>query len=265
MILRLMFLGLFVAPVTLVLAPFQILIVVLGLPYAHGLPKLFFTLLAFGLGLKVNLVGAPVKSGAVLLVANHISWLDIPAIGSKLPVSFVAKSEVATYPLVGWLARLHRTIFVDRSRRTDTARTTNAMGAHMSKGNTVLLFAEGTSDIGTHVLPFRSALLGAARNAMGSGVEVVIQPVAIAYTAISNLPLSRGERVKIAWIGDMGVGDNLKAILASGPKTVTIALGAPIPAIGDRKQLALEAETKVREMLVALNRSLPLPSDEILV
>lgn len=265
MILRLMFLGLFAAPVTLVLAPFQILIVVLGLPCSHALPKLFFTLLAFGLGLKVELVGAPVQKGAVLLVANHISWLDIPAIASKLPVSFVAKSEVATYPLVGWLARLQRTIFVDRRRRTDTGRTASAMGEHMGKGNKVVLFAEGTSDIGTHVLPFRSALLGATRTAMGNGTDVAIQPMAIAYTAISNLPLSRGERPKIAWIGDMGVADNLGAILASGPKTITIALGAPIPAVGDRKQLASLAEGKVREMLVALNRSLPLPSEEILV
>lgn len=262
MILRLAFIALLVFPVTLILLPLQFLILALNLPYWQVLPRLFFRLLAFALGLKVKIVGAPAENGAVLLVANHISWLDIPAIASQVPVSFVAKSEVSRYPVVGFLAKLQKTVFVNRTRRTDTRRTAREMSALMGKGGKVLLFAEGTSDIGTHVLPFRSALMGAAQTAMqeGGAQKVSIQPLAIAYTHISGLPLSRHERPQIAWIGDMGVGDNMRQILSSGPKQVVIAFGDPLPGDGDRKKVAKEAEDAVRKMLVAVNRQGALPN-----
>lgn len=262
MVLRIAFILLVVAPLTVLALPFQVLILALGLPVWQVLPRLFFRLLAFGLGLKVTVLGAPVRTGAVLLVANHISWLDIPAIAARVPVSFVAKSEVARYPVVGWLAKLQRTVFVDRTRRTDTGRTAREMSALMGRGGTVLLFAEGTSDIGTHVLPFRSALLGAAQAALAGGAAdaVAIQPLAIAYTHVSGLPLSRHQRPQIAWIGDMGMGDNLRHILSSGPKRVVIAFGDPLPGDGDRKTVARQAEDAVRAMLVAINRQGALPN-----
>jgi 1-acyl-sn-glycerol-3-phosphate acyltransferase len=257
MTLRLAFLSLVVLPFTLVGLPIQLLIVWLRLPGWQLLPAIFFKLLAFGLGLRVSVAGQPLEKGPVLLVANHIGWLDIVAVASKFPVSFVAKSEVADWPVVGTLARLHKTIFVDRTRRSDTRRTADQMSARLAQGLPVLLFAEGTSGIGTHVLPFRSALMGTASAALKDGAK--IQPLAIAYTKISGLPLSRPERRQVAWIGDMGITDNLGAILRSGPKEVILALGNPMLAHGDRKQSAKRAETEVRKMLNALNRGLPLP------
>lgn len=256
MIVRLVFLALIVMPFTLLGLPIQLLIVALRLPFWQVLPTIFFKLAAFGLGLRVSLAGQPLAKGPVLVVANHIGWLDIVAVASKIPVSFVAKSDVASWPMIGTLARAHRTIFVDRTRRTDTRRTADQMSARIAKVVPVLLFAEGTSGIGTHVLPFRSALFGAVPK---DGAK--IQPLAIAYTKISGLPLSRSERRQIAWIGDMGIGDNLGAILSSGPKEVVLAFGAPIPADGDRKRIAKQAETSVRRMLNALNRADPLPRD----
>src|SRR5690606_28266300 len=99
----------------------------------------------------------------------------------------------------------------------------------------------------------------------GAREKIAVQPMAIAYTAISNLPLSRHERPKIAWVGDMGLGDNFSKILASGPKSVSIAFGAPRPASDGRKALTRGAESAVRQMLVALNRGGPLPSEEVLL
>ncbi|MCD7058512.1 lysophospholipid acyltransferase family protein [Pelagibacterium xiamenense] len=260
MVFRLLFLALVVVPFTLAGLPIQLLLLALRRPEWTVLPRIFFKLTAFALGLRIKIVGAPARNGPALIVANHISWLDIPAIAAKFPVCFVAKSEIATWPIIGALARLQKTVFVDRTRRTDAGRTAGEMKDRIAEGANVLLFAEGTSDIGTHVLPFRSALLGAARQAMaeGTGHEVVIQPMAIAYTALSGLPLSRHERPKIAWIGDMGLGDNLRQILSSGPKDVTIAFGDPIKGDGDRKTIARTAEREVRRMLVALNRGQPL-------
>lgn len=261
MVRRLLFLALVALPLTLLALPFQAVIVALRLPFWSVLPLVFFKVMAFGLGLRVRLEGTPIRGAPALLVANHIGWLDIVAVASRVPVSFVAKSEVARWPVVGLLAWLHRTIFVDRKRRTDTGRTAREMSARIAESAAVLLFAEGTSDIGTHVLPFRSALMGAASTAMaGTGKPVMIQPVAIAYTAISGLPLSRNDRRQVAWIGDMGVGDNLDAILASGPKDVTIAFGTPISSTGDRKAMARAAEDQVRLMVNALNRRQALPS-----
>ncbi|RDE09485.1 lysophospholipid acyltransferase family protein [Pelagibacterium lacus] len=260
MIARLCFLGLVVLPFTLLALPLQLALRALNVPLWRLLPLAFYRLLAVGLGLRVRLEGERLAKGPVLLVANHIGWLDIVAIGAVLPVSFVAKSEVAGWPLVGPMARLQRTIFVDRRKRTDAGRTAREMRARIAEGGPVLLFAEGTSDIGTHVLPFRSALLGAARDAMGEGEGAVpVQPLAIAYTKISGLPLSRADRRTVAWIGDMGVGDNLGAILSSGPKQVVLALGAPLDGAGDRKRVARTAEAAVRSMLGALNRGHPLP------
>jgi len=254
--LRLVFFGLVVLPFTLLGLPIQFVIVRTGLPGWQFLPSIFFKLLAFTLGLRVALAGQPLANGPVLVVANHIGWLDIIAVASKVPVSFVAKSDVARWPLIGTLARMHKTVFVDRARRTDTRRTAAEMSARIAQGVPVLLFAEGTSGIGTHVLPFRSALIGAAPKDGAS-----IQPLAIAYTKISGLPLSRSERRQIAWIGDMGITDNLGAILGSGPKDVVLAFGAPIPATIDRKLVAKRAQTTVRRMLNALNRADPLPRD----
>lgn len=257
---RLAFIALAVLPFALVGMPFQALILAFRLPGWTLLPHAFFKMFAFGLGLRVRVVGAPVTDRPVLLVANHISWLDIPAIASRIPVSFVAKSEVAQWPLVGLLARMHRTIFVNRTRRTDTRRTANAITRRIEEGGTVLLFAEGTSDIGTHVLPFRSALLGAAQAAMTpkGGGTVAIQPMAIAYTARAGLPIARHERTQLAWVGDMGILDNLFEILSSGPKDVTIAFADPIGGEGERKTIAKMAEREVRRMLVAANRGQPL-------
>lgn len=267
MVLRLFFLALVVVPFTLIGLPVQLILMGTTPRAWRILPRVFFRLLAYGLGLRVTILGSPPAAGTTLVVANHISWLDIPAIASLLPVRFVAKSDVARYPLVGFLARLQKTIFVDRTRRTDTGRTSAEMGAALGAGDLVLLFAEGTSDIGTHVLPFRSALMGAAQKAMDAsdGRIIMIQPMAIAYRAVSGLPLSRQERTRIAWVGDMGVGDNILEILKSGPKDIAIAFGPPIPATGDRKALARHAEGAVRAMLVALNRARPLPSPDQLV
>lgn len=260
MILRVLYLSFLTVPFLLIGAPVQFVLIKAVPRLSHLLPQLFLRLVAFGLGLKITVHGRP-AAGPVLLLSNHISWLDIVAIGATVPVRFVAKSEVAAYPLVGLFARLQRTIFVDRARRAETGRIAREMSGALGAGDAVLLFAEGTSDIGTHVLPFKSALVGAAEKAIAArgGKAVAIQPLAIAYGAISGLPLSRNERGKIAWVGAMGVHDNLGAILGSGLKSVSIAFGAPLAGQNGRKALARQAEGQVRQMLVALNRGLALP------
>ncbi|MFT6658106.1 lysophospholipid acyltransferase family protein [Maritalea sp.] len=263
MIWRIVFFVVVTIPLMLAIVLCQSIVLALKLKNWNFFPRLAHKLVCFNLGIKVIQIGKPASDKPTLLVSNHISWLDIPAIGSIVPISYVAKSEVGRWPIVGFLANLQKTIFVDRQKKTDTGRVAHEMGERMSDGRAVVLFAEGTSDIGLHVLPFRSALVGSTQAAMKNDhvSEMYIQPMVIAYTHLNGLPISAAERSKIAWIGDMGIEDNIGDILRVGTKSTTVMFGEPIAIArdDDRKMITKNAEEKVREMLVAINRQTPLP------
>lgn len=262
MILRILFFIFLYVPFMLVGIPLQFLVTRLGLDW-NVIPRWFHAMGARFLAMQVKVIGTPSTDRPTLIVSNHVSWTDIIAVGSKADVTFVAKSEIARWPFVGFMASLQRTLYVDRKRRGDAHRASREMGKRMASGGAVLLFAEGQSDIGTHVLPFRSALIGAAQHAMqdaGAG-EVMIQPLTIAYTRLQGLPVGRTDRSLIAWIKSKSVKQNIREILTGGTREVTLAFGTPRPldATSNRKQVAREAEGEVRRMLVALNRGTPLP------
>ena len=263
MIFRVLFFIFVYFPFLLVFVPIQWAWSRLPIPGWHWIPRMFHTLGAIFLGLKITMLGKPVEGKPTLVVSNHISWTDIIAIGSVADITFVAKKEVAKWFFVGFMASLQRTVYVDRTRRTDAKRTTREMAKRMASGEAVLLFAEGQSDIGTHVLPFRSALVGAAQHAMeeAGAREVMIQPLTVAYPRLQGLPVGRTDRNLIAWIKGKSVGENIREILTGGVKEVTIAFGVPkVLAHGaDRKKVTRDAEVEVRRMLVALNRGEQLP------
>ncbi|NOZ33250.1 MAG: 1-acyl-sn-glycerol-3-phosphate acyltransferase [Alphaproteobacteria bacterium] len=263
MIAKTLFLVFVLVPFTVIAIPIQMVIVGLRLPFWQVLPRLFHTLLAQFLGLRITIIGKPYDRLPTLVLSNHVSWLDIPAIGAAAPVAFVAKSDITQWRFVAFMAALQKTILVDRTRKIDTGPTGKRMAAHLARGDAVLLFAEGTSDLGTHILPFRSALVGAIQPAMiqsGAG-EMAVQPMTIAYTHLQGMPIGRTERSLIAWVGNMGVGDNFFDILNSGTKSVTIMFGEPIIVTPqtNRKAVTKLAEHKVRAMLVAINRGTKLP------
>ncbi|MDV3252450.1 1-acyl-sn-glycerol-3-phosphate acyltransferase [Devosia sp. BK] len=259
MILRSLFFIFIFVPFMILAIALQWIIVTLRLPFWTVIPRLFHRMGCIFLGLRVTTIGEPATGRPTLLLSNHISWTDIVAIGSVAEVTFVAKQEVGKWPLVGLLADLQKTIYVDRTRRAGTGRTAEAMGQHMAGGNAVVLFAEGQSDIGTHVLPFRSALVGAAQHAMeaAGATDVNIQPLTVAYTKLQGLPVSRNERSLIAWIKSKSVKQNIREILSGPVKDVTVAFGAPqiLSAGGNRKTITRAAENEVRATLVSLNRS----------
>jgi 1-acyl-sn-glycerol-3-phosphate acyltransferase len=213
-------------------------------------PVLFHRLFLRMFGLHVEVQGAPAREAPVLVVANHLSWLDISVLGSLMPLSFVAKSEVADWPVVGLFARLQRTVFIDRARRTHTAAVNAAVAQRLAAGDAIVLFPEGTSSDGNRVLPFRSALVGAARTALaGGGAEKIhLQPLAITYTRRNGLPLTRRERPEVAWYGDMDLAPHLLGFLAGGPFDARVTWSEPIPfdAETDRKRATAEAEAAVR-------------------
>jgi 1-acyl-sn-glycerol-3-phosphate acyltransferase len=257
MIFRTLFFIFVMVPFLLIGIPVQFIITRLGL-FSPFLTMLFHRVGCIFCGLRVKTIGEPLHNRPTLLLSNHISWTDIVAIGSVADVTFVAKTGVRDTFFVGFMASLQRTLFVDYNRRSDAKRTSKEMAQRLAKNGAVLLFAEGHRDLGDHVQPFRSALVGAAQAAMieGGAKDVALQPVTIAYTHLQGLPISRNERSGVSGMNARGLKAVIAGILGSGVKDVTIAFGAPIPmsAETDRKVITKLAEDQVRRTLVALNR-----------
>lgn len=244
--------------VTLIMLPIQIVADRFNWPLARRLPVWWHRLALARLGFRVTEIGAPAVDRPLLLVPNHASWLDIPLLGSRMPLSFVAKSEVSRWPIFGLLARLQRCVFVERERRTKTGEVARGIGARLAGGDVMVLFAEGTSNDGNGVLPFRSALLGATTAAMTAEspdgtthASVWVQPVAIRYATIQGLPVGRADRPKLAWYGDMDLLPHLKAVFSLRAVDVEIIWGEPVAVVAglDRKRLARDLEVRVRALL----------------
>jgi 1-acyl-sn-glycerol-3-phosphate acyltransferase len=160
------------------------------------------------------------------------------------PVSFVAKREVASWPFFGSLARLQRTVFVDRDRRHATGSSRNDMQARLLQGDILVLFPEGTSSDGRRVLPFKTSFFGAAE------VEgVLVQPLSIVYRGHRNLPMNRRLLPSYAWYGEMDLAPHLLEALATGPIEVAVICHPPLSLSGEltRKTLARHAELEVRK------------------
>lgn len=240
---------------TLVALPTQMVLVRLGLRSASRLPVWWHRRALAAMGVRVRVSGAAVGDRPLLITPNHASWLDISVLGSLMPLSFVAKAEVAGWPVFGLFARLQRTVFVDRTRRTAAGRAASELGGRLARGDAMVLFPEGTSSRGDVVLPFRSALIGAARAAMTEGGHdrVWVQPLTVAYTRIAGLPIGRADRPRVGWYGDMELAGHLWGVFTAGGIDVEVVWGEAQPCDGttDRKALAGELERAVRQGLVA--------------
>jgi 1-acyl-sn-glycerol-3-phosphate acyltransferase len=231
--------------VTLLLIPVQWLLLTLGLPARRTFPHRYHRFVARLFGIHIRVLGTP-PATAALLLANHSSWLDIVIFSAVTPLSFVAKSEVGTWPFFGTLARLQRTVFVTRARRSETGEARDAIAERLAQGDVLVLFPEGTSDDGNTVLPFKSALLSAADAALHDGCKVIVQPVSTAYVARQGIPMGRENRPLYAWYGDMELVPHLWEALEAGPLDVVVQFHPPLEAM-DRKELARAAWDTVRK------------------
>jgi len=248
-----------IAVITFPLMPVQWLAIRLNLGARRRIPVIYHRMLCAILGVRIRVVGERMPEHPLLIVANHSSWLDIPIISAVAPVVFVAKSEVATWPIFGWLAKLQRSVFVDRKRRARTAEVNAEIGQRLAEGDPVVLFGEGTSSDGNRVLPFRTALIGAARDALAEAEHVRrvwIQPLALAYTELLGLPIGRQHRHMVAWYGGLSLWPHLVGICRRGAIDVVVTWGEPVvfDESTDRKQAARELELKVREITTSVLR-----------
>jgi lyso-ornithine lipid O-acyltransferase len=231
---------------TMPLMPVQALFNAAWLKMARRFPHWYHRVLARILGLRVHVEGIVPKTGPAFIVANHVSWLDIVALSAALPVSFIAKQEVRGWPLFGQMARLQRTVFVDRERRAKTGIVRNDIASRLAMGDLLVLFPEGTSHDGQHVLPFKSSLFGVT-----SAAGATVIPVTIAYTRKWNLPMTRRQRPACAWYGDMDLRPHLWDFVRGGPVEVRIVVHGPLDGKEHRKTLSRLAESTIRSSLSA--------------
>jgi len=182
------------------------------------------------------------RGGNVLIVANHISWLDIFVLNSVHPVRFVAKSELARWPILGAMIRGAGTLFVERTKRRDTRRVNNHVALVLASGDVVAIFPEGTTTDGLDMLPFKSSLLQPIVEAEGH-----VQPVAIRYRTLDGT-LS----VAPAYVGETSFAESFWQVCGVRALTVELIATASLPARdGHRRHLARDAERLIRTALAA--------------
>ncbi len=207
------------------------------------------------LGIRLIVRGAPVDRQPVLFVANHTSYLDIVALGAVLDAAFVAKSEVSGWPVFGLIAKLGRTVFVDRRPRKSHVHRDDMMERLTQSGKSSILFPEGTSHDGNRVRAFKSALFSVAEVNDPSGQPLTVQPITVAYTQLDGIPVGRAWRPLFTWYGGMELASHLWTMIGLGNTTVEIELhpATNLAAIGSRKGLADHCYRLVANGLAAAN------------
>jgi 1-acyl-sn-glycerol-3-phosphate acyltransferase len=187
------------------------------------------------LNIRLQRTGMDIAPG-VLLIANHISWLDIFVINAVAPSAFVSKDDVQGWPLVGWLAARNDTIFLRRGHRREARRISEEVGAALAAGMTVAVFPEGTTTEGRGVRTFHGALL---QPAIDAGRP--IQPLALSYR------LPGGDYCAApAYAGETSFGESLRAILTQPEIQARLEVCAALPTIdADRRNLAARAHALI--------------------
>lgn len=233
---------------TLVLIPAQLAFVTTGSRLQRALPIVFHRFVARMLRIRVEVHGSPSPDRPVLFVANHSSWLDIVILSTAAPLSFVAKSEIARWPGFSILAKLQRSVFIER-RRGKAKEGVNDIQARLRAGDNIVLFAEGSSGDGNSVNPFKSSMFSAAEIDVGGGRLPTVQPVSIAYTHLDGFPLGRRQRHRLTWYGKMSLPSHLWNVFGQGYARVVLQFHAPVRPgdFASRKELALYCQARVAE------------------
>jgi 1-acyl-sn-glycerol-3-phosphate acyltransferase len=250
LLLRLLRAVLFVAA-TFALAPIQGALLLFKAPLSRRFPRYFHRVGCRILGFRIETVGQPSQRHPTLFVANHSSYIDVPVLGSLVDASFVAKAEIASWPFFGMLAKLQRSIFVDRRPGT-TGKQRDALVRRLEEGDDIIIFPEATSSDGIHMLPFKSALLSVAE-LRPHGQALAVQPVTVAYLRLDGMPMGRFFRPFVAWYGGMEVVPHLWTMLGLGTLTFRVIFHpvVTLDQFGSRKDLAVHCYKVIHGGLAA--------------
>jgi 1-acyl-sn-glycerol-3-phosphate acyltransferase len=180
-----------------------------------------------------------------MFVANHISWMDIHALNSIISLRFIAKSEIKSWPILGYLAKKANVLFIDRDKRQETGRIVQMTSNSLSSGDNLCLFPEGTTTDGTKIMPFKSSIIQAAIHA-----KVTIHPVAIRYPGLNGKA-----NTEMAYAGETTMRESMQQILKQRNPIVELHFLAPISTVElhendkDRRKLTQQIEQQIKEKL----------------
>jgi lyso-ornithine lipid O-acyltransferase len=223
--------------VTLVLLPFQLAGLAFDWKIRRYVPRLWHRSACWLLGIRIRVHGHLERRRPLMLASNHVSWKDILVLGAVADVVYIAKAEVANWPVFGTLAK-----------------QVNEIAARMTAGEIVVLFPEGTTSDGNRLLEVKSSLFGAAAAAVPHTPDGVVhvQPVSIAYTRVHGMAMGRFHRPLAAWPGDIELMPHLMGVLKEGALDVDLAFGDTVDfRTGDnRKHLSQNITAQLRRMLI---------------
>ena len=234
---------------TVALLPFQFIIVFFIKNYAYIIPYFYHKICLRIFGIKIKTFGKVSINSPILLISNHASYLDIIILGSLFKTSFIAKKEISKWPLLGILAKLQNTIFIDR-RVSSLKNQENQIIKHLNEKKNLLIFPEGTSSDGNRVLPFKSSLFNIFEKNLNS--KILVQTITIVYKKINGIPMNRIERKNITWHSNMDLIPNIFNVLKKLSIEVEIIFNDEfLPSKEyDRKKLALHCWEKINYNLI---------------
>ncbi|WP_133366792.1 lysophospholipid acyltransferase family protein [Qipengyuania sediminis] len=208
--------------------------------YGSPFPMWFLGTAGWICGARVTRIGTPLRRD-VFFIANHVSWIDILVLAGASGTAFVAKQELAEVPVIGWLCRLNRTVFVKRENRMQVTGQIGALREALADNWSVTVFPEGTTTDNRSLLPFKTSLLSLLEPPP-PGVKV--QPVMLDYGAAGP---------EIGWIGDESGANNARRVLARrGSFPVRLHFLEPFnPAdVGGRKAIGARARAAIEPALI---------------
>lgn len=214
------------------------------LAYGSPFPKMFLAIAARICGARIEVIGTPLRRD-VFFIANHISWIDILALGGASGTAFVSKAELSEVPVVGWLASLNRTVFVKRENRLGVAGQINSLREALEDNWSVTVFPEGTTTDGQSLLPFKTSML---RVLEPPPPGVFVQPVVLDYGKDAEW---------LGWIGEESGVNNAKRVLSHrGRYSLKIYFLEPFSPgeIQGRKNIGAEARNRIETKLINILR-----------
>jgi len=235
--------------------PIQLLLNFFKLKLKNTYPLFFYKVIKNIAGININTEGferrEPGGTG-ILYIANHVSWFDILCLGSILNARFIAKKEVASMGIFGFLAKLSNTFFIDNFNKNKIYQYNNFIREKLINGESLILFPEGTTSDGNSIGKFKSSLFECLNSSESS---INVQPISICYVRKNNLPMGIYSRRFIAWVGEISMVSSMKEFLSSGSITVNLIFHPKvlINQFNSRKELSSFCEEQI---LIGLNKTI---------
>ena len=232
--------------IILALGPIQYILVKIKLRQRIYIPIIFHKVLLKILGVKVKLIGKKTSIRPLILSGNHTSYIDIIILGSIMPICFIAKNEIKSWFLFGFLAKLQNTIFIKR-KNIKTLESIKNINKDLNSESAIVLFPEGTTNSGKKVLNFKSSLF----NLFENNNTLRLQNFSLCYTHVNNMPIDNRTRPQISWYGDMNIITHLLNFLKLSSVNATVVLHPAMSIKGlDRKAISMSSIKQVKEGIV---------------